>query len=54
MDFHVLLPEGTRATRVTLDGAETAFANVSVRSSPYADFPATVDGRAEVEIRCAG
>lgn len=48
--FHVLLPRGSSARKVTLDGAEPEFLNTKVESSHYIDFEAEIRGRAEVEI----
>jgi len=53
VDLHVLLREGTAATRVTVDGAGSRFEQSFVESSPYVDLQVSIAGRAEVEIEVA-
>jgi hypothetical protein len=48
--FHVLLPEGTEAAGVRVDGAEVPFENRRVERSPYVDFETKVAGTAGVDI----
>jgi hypothetical protein len=38
LDFHVLLPEGTRATGAEFDGAAVEFENAEVETSSYVDL----------------
>ena len=48
---HILLPEGTSASTVLLNGSPVSFQDVSVGDSHYADFSAAgLDGRADIEI----
>ena len=48
---HILLPEGTSASTVLLNGSPVSFQNVRVGDSRYADFSAAgLDGRADIEI----
>jgi hypothetical protein len=48
--FHVLLPPGAEARRVTRGGHEIAFEQVAVEQSAYADFEARLTGAASFAI----
>lgn len=50
VDFHVLLPAGTRAASVRAEGRDLAFTNRAVEESAYVDFAMTVRGRVEFRI----
>jgi hypothetical protein len=50
IDLHALLPAGTGAARITVDGHEIPFAASTVEDSPYADAALRVDGSRSVVI----
>jgi hypothetical protein len=49
--LHALLPQGTKATRVTIDGVKCKFMNTRVENSSYVDADVELKKRAVVEIR---
>jgi len=49
--FHVLLPPGTRATSVTVNGNDIDYRNATRVSSSYVDFKALVRKRSSVKIQ---
>jgi hypothetical protein len=53
VDLHVLLPEGSRAGRVTWNGQPAAFETVCIEGSSYVDVSGRVSDRATIEIRYA-
>jgi len=48
--LHVMLPAGTQAASVTIDGRAVPFVNVSVEQTPYVDLADESAGGSRVEI----
>jgi hypothetical protein len=48
--LHVMLPGGTQAASVTLDGRTVPFVNVTVEQTPYVDLADERAGGSRVEI----
>ena len=49
--FHVLLPEGTSAEKVTVNDAPAHHSNTRIETSRYVDFNAVVEDRASIQIQ---
>lgn len=53
IDLHLLLPEGTRARSVRVNGRLISHSNTAVEESPYCDARFPVRGKADVIVRLA-
>jgi len=50
MDFHILLPENSKAISVNFDRIPIEFQQIQIEKSNYIDFPKTVKKEVEIEI----
>jgi len=50
VDLHLMLPPGTRCTRLEIGGRKTAYRNIQVHKSSYVDARLSVKGKATVKV----
>lgn len=54
IDFHLLLPPGTKATSIAVDGRTVPFRQSAVEQSRYADASFSVKKKTSLTVRYAG